>query len=104
MRIRYRTTERSEAMQWLAPAQTAGGKQPFLFTQGQSILTRSWIPLQDSPGVRISYEARIRCPENLTAVMSAERLGKDSLGVWRFQMEQAIPPYLIALACGDIII
>lgn len=102
VRIRYRTTPRSEAMQWLAPEQTAGGRQPFLFTQGQSILTRSWIPLQDSPGVRITYDARIRCPEGLTAVMSADRLGRDPEGRWRFRLQQAIPPYLIALGCGDL--
>jgi aminopeptidase N len=102
VRIRYRTTARGEAMQWLAPAQTADGKEPYLFTQGQSILTRSWIPLQDSPGVRITYEARVRCPDGLTAVMSAERLGKDSLGAWRFRLDHPIPPYLIALACGRI--
>jgi len=102
VRIRYRTTERSEAMQWLGPEQTAGGKRPFLFTQGQSILTRSWIPLQDSPGVRVTYEARVRCPADLTPVMSAERLGKDSLGTWRFRLTQAVPPYLIALACGRL--
>jgi leukotriene-A4 hydrolase len=100
VKIRYRTTPHSEAMQWLGPEQTADGEQPFLFTQGQSILTRSWIPLQDSPGVRITYDARIRCPEGLTVVMSAERLGRDSLGAWRFRLDQAVPPYLIALGCG----
>ncbi len=102
VRVRYHTTERSEAMQWLAPEQTAGGVEPFLYTQGQSILTRSWIPLQDTPGVRVTYEARIRCPENLTAVMSAERLGRRSDGVFAFRMRQPIPPYLIALACGEL--
>jgi aminopeptidase N len=66
VRVRYRTTARSEALQWLAPAQTADGTDPFLFTQGESILTRSWIPLQDSPGVRVSYDARVRCPRALT--------------------------------------
>jgi len=102
VRVRYRTQSGSEAMQWLAPEQTAGGRQPFLFTQGQSILTRSWIPLQDSPGVRVTYEARIRCPEALTAVMSADRLGKDSTGAWRFRLRQAVPSYLIALGCGEL--
>lgn len=102
VRIRYRTSPAAEAMQWLAPAQTADGRHPFLFTQGQSILTRSWIPLQDSPGVRVTYEARVRAPEGLTAVMSAEQLGRDSLGAWRFRLEQPIPPYLIALACGAL--
>jgi leukotriene-A4 hydrolase len=102
VRVRYRTTPQSEAMQWLAPAQTAGGKHPFLFTQGQSILTRSWIPLQDSPGVRVTYRAAVRCPEPLTVVMSARQLGKDSHGAWRFALDHAIPPYLIALGCGDL--
>jgi aminopeptidase N len=102
VRIRYRTTGASEAMQWLGPEQTAGGQQPFLFTQGQAILTRSWIPLQDTPGVRITYDARIRCPQGLTAVMSAERLGRDALGAWRFRLDEPVPPYLIALACGAL--
>ena len=44
VKIAYRTTEKSEALQWLAPEQTRDRKQPFLFTQGQSIYTRSWIP------------------------------------------------------------
>lgn len=100
--VRYRTAPGAEAMQWLAPAQTAGGAKPFLFTQGQAVLTRTWIPLQDSPGVRVTYEARVRAPRGLTAVMSAEQLGQDVDGAFRFRMPQAIPPYLIALACGEL--
>ncbi|MCC7015458.1 MAG: M1 family metallopeptidase [Planctomycetes bacterium] len=100
--VHYRTTERAEAMQWLAPAQTAGGKQPFLFTQGQAILTRTWIPLQDSPAVRITYDATIRAPQGLTPVMSAEQLGRAADGAWHFRMQQPIPSYLIALACGEL--
>ena len=102
IRVDYETTRGSEAMQWLAPEQTDGGVHPFLFTQGQSILTRSWIPLQDSPGVRVTYDARVRAPEPLTVVMSAQQLGRDDSGAWRFRLDQAIPPYLIAMACGDL--
>jgi leukotriene-A4 hydrolase len=102
VRIAYRTTPRSSALQWLAPEQTTDGRSPFLFTQGQSILTRTWIPLQDSPGIRITYDARVRAPAGATVVMSAEQLGQDEEGVWRFRMPQAIPPYLIALACGEL--
>jgi len=100
--VHYHTTEAAEALQWLAPAQTAGGNSPFLFTQGQSVLTRTWIPLQDSPGVRVTYSARVRAPRGLTPLMSAEQLGQGDDGAFRFQMKQAIPPYLIALACGDL--
>ena len=98
----YRAGPKADALQWLAPEQTAGGKHPFLFTQGQAVLTRTWIPLQDTPGVRVTYEARVRAPEPLTVVMSAEQKGKDADGAWRFRLEKPIPPYLIALACGDI--
>jgi len=102
VRIAYRTTGGAQAMQWLAPEQTAGGRRPFLFTQGQSILTRSWIPLQDTPGVRVTYAAEIRAPEGLTPVMSAEQLGRGADGAWRFAMQLPIPSYLIALACGEL--
>lgn len=102
VRIEYRTTERSDALQWLAPEQTSGRQAPFLFTQGQAIYTRTWIPLQDSPGVRVTYSARVRAPEGLTVLMSARQLGRDADGAFRFALDQPIPPYLIALACGDL--
>ena len=100
--VRYHTTSGTQALQWLAPEQTHDKTQPYLFTQGQSILTRTWIPLQDSPGVRITYDAAIRCPAGLTPVMSAEQLGLGKDGAYHFRMPQAIPSYLIALACGDL--
>jgi leukotriene-A4 hydrolase len=102
IKIAYHTTDKAEALQWLAPEQTRDRKQPFLFTQGESILTRTWIPLQDTPGVRVTYEAAVRAPADLTVVMSAEQLGRGSDGVWRFRMPQAIPSYLIALASGAL--
>ncbi|HEY0709014.1 MAG TPA: M1 family metallopeptidase [Polyangia bacterium] len=100
--IRYQTTAKSEALQWLAAAQTRDRKQPFVFTQGQSILTRSWIPLQDSPGIRVTYEARVRVPAGITPVMSAEQLGRRADGAFHFRMKEPIPPYLIALAAGRL--
>ena len=100
--IAYRTSPEAEAMQWLAPEQTNGGTRPFLFTQGQAILTRTWIPLQDSPGIRITWSARIHAPAGLVPVMSAIERGHDG-DVATFGMPKAVPPYLIALACGDLV-
>ncbi|MEO9076200.1 MAG: M1 family metallopeptidase, partial [Gelidibacter sp.] len=101
--IVYKTTKNSEALQWLKPQQTADKKQPFLFTQGQAILTRSWIPIQDSPQIRITYEANVQVPKGLMAVMSAENpKEKTENGLYHFKMQQAIPAYLIALAVGDL--
>lgn len=101
--ITYSTRPAADALQWLNPSQTAGKKHPYLFTQGQAILTRTWIPIQDSPGIRLTYDARITVPKELMAVMSASNpQAKTNDGVYNFKMEQPIPAYLIALAIGDI--
>src|SRR5690606_20862351 len=68
--VTYKAAPNAEALQWLAPAQTAGGKLPYLLSQGQPTLNRTWIPTQDSPGIRQTWEARITAPEALTVVMS----------------------------------
>jgi leukotriene-A4 hydrolase len=103
----YRTSPDASALQWLAPSQTAGKAQPYLYSQGQAILTRTWIPTQDSPGVRQTYAASVTVPRALRAVMSAEQLTPDGEDgprgrTFRFRMSHAIPPYLIAIAVGDL--
>jgi len=101
--IFYETTNKSEALDWLLPNQTAGKTFPFMYTQGQSIFTRSWIPIQDTPGLRITYSAKINTPENMMAVMSAANPQEmDTNNVYSFKMNQPIPPYLIALAVGNL--
>src|SRR6187399_2059844 len=103
VKIHYATTAGAEALQWLDPSQTAGKKYPYLFTQGQAILTRTWIPIQDSPGIRLTYDAKVSVPEELMAVMSASNpQTKTADGIYTFKMEQPIPAYLIALAVGDL--
>ena len=101
--VYYQTTEGAEALQWLNPQQTAGKQHRFLFTQSQAILARTWVPLQDSPGIRFTYEATVKVPVQLLALMSAENpQQKNPEGIYHFKMEQAIPAYLLALAVGDI--
>ena len=101
--VRYRTRPGAAALQFLDAAQTAGRTAPLLFTQSQPILARTWIPCQDNPSVRMTYEATVRVPPGMLALMSASNpAGVNADGVYTFTMEQPIPAYLIALAAGDL--
>jgi len=101
--IDYSTTKGAAALQFLDPVQTAGKKHPFLFTQSQAILARTWIPCQDSPGIRFTYDATVTVPKGMMALMSASNpteISED--GMYSFEMDQAVPSYLMALAVGNI--
>ncbi|HLA55330.1 MAG TPA: leukotriene A4 hydrolase C-terminal domain-containing protein [Flavobacterium sp.] len=101
--IYYKTTKDAIALQWLNPQQTADKKYPFLFSQGESIWTRTWIPCQDSPGVRFTYDAKVTVPKELMAVMSAVNpQQKNDTGIYTFKQDKAIPAYLMAIAVGDL--
>ena len=106
--IHYASAPGASALQWLPPSLTAGKRRPFLFSQGEPNNNRSWIPTQDSPGIRQSWSARVTVPASLTAVMSASRLSPKGVPTakgmhrFRFDMPHAVPPYLIALAVGDL--
>ncbi len=105
IRIRYRTSPDASALQWLTPAQTKGGTQPFLFSQCQAIHARSVIPMQDTPRLRVRYTAELVVPRELTAVMAAADRGRredGSVATYAFEMPQPIPPYLFAFAVGDL--
>jgi aminopeptidase N len=101
--IYYNTTKDGVALQWLKPEQTADKKKPFLFSQGESIWSRTWIPCQDTPGVRFTYNAKVTVPKDLMALMSAVNpQKKNDTGVYTFKQNKPIPSYLMAIAVGDV--
>ncbi len=98
--ITYNTQPGADAFLWVEGNENSN---PFLFTQSQAILARTWIPCQDSPGVRFTYSAKVEVPNNLMALMSAVNpTEKSTDGVYTFVMDQPIPSYLLALAVGDV--
>ncbi|MCB0282993.1 MAG: M1 family metallopeptidase [Calditrichaeota bacterium] len=101
--ISYSTSPNAEALQWLEPQQTSSGTYPFLFTQSQSILARTWVPCQDTPDIRMTYNASVKTNPELLALMSATNpTAKNSEGTYSFVMDKPIPAYLLALAVGDL--
>ena len=90
--IYYETTKDSEALDWLDSSLTSSKEKPFLYTQGQAILTRTWIPIQDAPSNRITYSADLRVPKDLMAIMSASNpKEKNNQGEYHFEMKQLAP-------------
>ena len=109
IRIVYRSKPGARALQWLTPAQTQSKTLPFLFSQGQAINNRSWVPTQDSPGIRQTWAATVTVPEGFVPVMSAQMIdgatgtpAPQGRRTFRFKMDNPVPPYLIAIAIGDL--
>jgi leukotriene-A4 hydrolase len=112
VKLSYATRPSATGLQWLAPEQTAGKRLGFLYSQSQAIHARSWIPTQDSPGVRTTWDGIVITPARYTAVMAAEQLGEldrpaegeapAKTRAFRFVMPQPVPAYLIALGVGEL--
>ncbi|XP_051974699.1 leukotriene A-4 hydrolase [Xyrauchen texanus] len=106
--IEYETSPSATALQWLTPAQTAGKKHPYLFSQCQSIHCRTMVPCQDTPSVKHTYYAQVSVPRELVALMSALRDGQEadpndsSRVLYRFRQPVPMPSYLIAIVVGAL--
>jgi len=107
VKVGYRTTPTSTALQWLQPEQTLAGTHPFLFSQCQAIHCRSLLPCQDTPSVKAPYTASITAPSKLAALMSAIRQGEPQpiggdRSITKWEQKVPVQSYLIAIAVGGL--
>ena len=103
IKIDYESGEDASGLTWLDTKRSLGLTKPFLYTRSGGIGARSWIPLQDTPLVRMTYAVRLHTPPELKAVMSAESdLSIKGKGEYLFEMSKPTPAWEIALAVGDL--
>ena len=101
IRIEYVTSPDSPMLRWMSAPNTSNSKS-LMYTLSEPIGARSWIPLQDTPQVRAPYTAHVHTSNDVIAVMSARNDPKAKRnGTYAFEMPDAVPSCLIALAVGD---
>ena len=102
--IDYVTMQDAPALQWNTAEQSYGRKEPYVYSLNEPIQARSWIPIQDTPSTRMTWEATLRVPPQLLALMSAENnpTAANASGIYTFRMTKTLPAYLIAFAVGRL--
>ncbi|MEO6536870.1 MAG: M1 family metallopeptidase [Candidatus Paceibacterota bacterium] len=104
--ISYHTDPAASGLQWMDAA-LAGG-QPLIYTQGEAINARSYIPCQDTPSIKFTTTYSVRVPQTVRGLMAAaEHVGRseadnDGFCVETWNMPYPIPAYLIAFAVGNL--
>lgn len=103
VRVHYATSPQATGLDWVSAAGTAGGQQPFLYSQSQPHYARTWIPIQDTPLERFTFTGELHTPPELIGLMGANNPpNPERTGHYTFASAQKIPSYLMALAVGDL--
>src|SRR6185436_177324 len=102
--IDYSSSPEASGLNWNSAAQSYGRVKPYLYSLNEPVGARSWIPIQDTPAVRMTYAATIHVPAGYLALMSAPDNARaaNGSGVYTFTMNQTLPAYLIAIAAGRL--
>ena len=103
--IRYRTSPQASALHWLPAEATLSRRFPFVYSQCQAIHARSLVPLPDTPTGRITLDIELTVPSEVRGLAAAIFVGREergALAVEKFVLERAVPPYLLAIAVGDL--
>jgi aminopeptidase N len=91
----------------MTPAQTAGKKLAYLYSENQPAWGRSWLVSQDTPAQKSTYEATIITPADYVARMSGNLVSETPSGdkktkTTQIKLDIPIATYLIAIVVGDL--
>jgi aminopeptidase N len=80
--------------------------KPVVYTDHFSTRARGWLPCEDHPGDRASFEIRIQTPgkKNQIACSGGSlNLGSEKPGVWESRTQSDISTYMLAFAVGSYV-
>jgi len=106
IRIHYKIKPDS-GLVWLTPAQTAGKKKPFLFSQGDHGAQNYFcvlFPCQHTTRVKTTFSAKVLAPVGMTVLMSGVpgvKRNRYSI-LHKFRRDVPVPSYLVAIAVGNL--
>ncbi|MFN5317444.1 MAG: M1 family metallopeptidase [Bacteroidia bacterium] len=75
-----------------------------IWTQGQGIDNRHWIPMFDNMNDKITTDIRVRMDKNYKVLSNGELRSSNENGsdkIWHYAMTKPHAPYLIMLGIGD---
>jgi aminopeptidase N len=86
---------------WIQPEKGLPDKRHEVWSQGEGEDTRYWIPCNDYPNEKATFEGRFRVPKGYTAVSNGALIEKKDVGEkteFRYKLDQPQVSYLIMLA------
>lgn len=76
-----------------------------IWTQGQGVDNRYWIPIFDDVSDKLVTETKITFPSGFEVISNGDLLeqkdNEDGTTIWHYQMNEAHVPYLIMIAIGE---
>lgn len=89
-------------LQWLEAEQTSDKFGPMVYSQGQAINARTYVPCQDSPQVRFTVAMHIVVPKGMVA-LSGGTFTSGTHGDCDIILDVPIPAYLLTLNVGHFV-
>lgn len=107
LEVDYEIVEPSEGMYFILPNASRPDRPVAVYTMGEPLEARHWLPTHDWPNERFTTDMRITVPEGLTAVANGELVSRrereDGGATFHYRHDVPTDPHLLGLAVGDFV-